>query len=221
MVRPTSVPGQVTVESGAPRLLVLSCPSGAVALNAVITGLAEGIEVHRSLPDPDGRRWRFALAAAPGGGGRASAVLRCVRLAVPRGIGAVRLEVQTRRSPAIPVAPGSTRRVELLCRRGYAPTGYGADGPIGFRSAQPTSGGWVFRLSNPGTDVTTVTMRVRCLERKVSGSGRALSFDVYRARSCGAAGYTLATAFEVGASAGPRNLLCLARESRFSRPAGR
>jgi hypothetical protein len=175
---PSSVERSVTLPADGTRSLTLRCPGEGVALSGAVsssgTGTAGALD---SIPNPDGRSWTFRFASGAGADRRrAAAVLRCMRVRVPRAVRRVRLLTATRRDPDVTVPGGSTRRAALRCPPGFVPTGWGHEGlPPGelrVAAAVPGRGGWEFRLENPGAAVASGTLHIRCLERAQRGRGR-------------------------------------------------
>jgi hypothetical protein len=187
-VDPGSVSRSVIVPAGATRTLTLSCPGSAVALH----GAASSELGTDSIPSSNPQRWTFRLASGPAGPRRrVGAVVRCVRLRVPAGIGDVQLVVGTVRLPHVFVVAGATRRVALTCAPGMVPTGWGleqgsAGRPIAIAAASPTRRGFVFKLENTGNVGASATPRIRCLDRTQRAEGgethsfatRVASFEV-------------------------------------------
>jgi hypothetical protein len=181
-VEPHSITRTATVTAGESRSLTLSCPRGAVALNASVTSLGAGVAVRDSLPGNDARRWTLRLVALEGARRRrVTAELRCVSLKLSNGVTAVQLRTFTERRPELRVPGLSTRRFELRCGRGHIPTGYGLDrgrqgtaeglpsGEVRIAGAVPTRRGWVFRLENTGGARATAGLSIRCLKRTAVG----------------------------------------------------
>jgi hypothetical protein len=181
-VQPHSIARSSTVPAGESRSLTLSCPRGAVALNAAVTSLGAGVAVRDSVPGDDARRWTLRLVALRGARRRnVSAELRCVSLRLSNGVTAVQLRTFTKRRPGLRVPAMSTRRFELRCGRGHLPTGYGLDrgpqgtaqglpsGEVRIAAAVPTSRGWVFRLENTGGANARAGVAIRCLKRTAIG----------------------------------------------------
>jgi hypothetical protein len=167
-VVPESVSKSSTVPANGSRSLTLRCPGASVALNGSPTSLLGT----SSVPGTGPRAWtfRFTAGAAPRSVG---AVLRCVRLELPAGVRGVGLVVGTRWSPRLTLVPASSRRVELSCRRGQVPTGWGIERlqgappeAVAVAAAVPTAKGVAFRLVNTGAVDTDALVLVRCLERR-------------------------------------------------------
>jgi hypothetical protein len=167
VVTPVSVSRSSTVPANGSRSLTLRCPGASVALNGAPTSLVGA----SSIPATGPRAWtfRFTAGAAPRTVG---AVLRCVRLALPAGVRGVGLVVATRWSPTLTVAPASTRRIELRCGSGQAPTGWGLERlegapaeALAVSAAVPTANGFAFRLENRGAVDAGALVLIRCLTR--------------------------------------------------------
>jgi hypothetical protein len=175
VVRPSSVNARTTVPAGGSSTLTLRCPTASIALNAAVTRQGAGVTVRRSAPGGDAGDWSFRLTAAEGARRRGvSAVLRCLKLALPRGVSDVPLAFKTRNRPVVPVAPGASTLVRLGCGRAWTATGYGLDrgagGDVRITSAVPTAHGWSFRLENLGLSPARAGLSVRCMRSEVSGS---------------------------------------------------
>jgi hypothetical protein len=220
VVVPSSVARSTAVPSGGSKTLTLRCPAGAVALNAAVTNHDPGVTVRRSIPGPGPATWRFRLAGADGGGG-VRAVLRCVRLRLPAGVGGVRLDVRTRRPP-VAVPAGGRTTVRLRCGRAWVGTGYGFDpgtfGETRLASVVPRAHGWDFTVQNDSAAAETARVSARCLRQTVTSSqGAQLRFGVTRPRfsdavgappgsagtfthSCGESQFSLATGYAVDAA---------------------
>jgi hypothetical protein len=187
-VDPASVSRSVVVPSGATRTLTLSCPGTAVALH----GAASSELGTDSIPGSNPQRWTFRFTSEAGDPRRrVRALVRCVALRVPAGIGDVRLVVGTARRNDVFVVAGATRRVALTCAPGMVPTGWGlergsAGRAMAVAAASPTRRGFVFQLENTGDVGASATPRIRCLDRTQRAEGgathtfatRVASFDV-------------------------------------------
>jgi hypothetical protein len=219
VVRPSSVSSTALVPAGATRTVSLQCPSSSVALNGAVTRTGPGVTVRRSTPGSQPGTWRFRVAAQRGGGARrAHAVLRCVRLAVPRGLSGASLGVKTRTRPVVPIPVGGTASVAVRCGPAWLATGYGLDaGPSGnvrLASAVPVAHGWDFTLENVGSAPATAGVSARCVRQTVSaqrsGGSAELRFQITRpsqanslgtsprprfSHSCGQRRFSLATGF--------------------------
>jgi hypothetical protein len=182
VVVPSSVARSTAVPSGGSKTLTLRCPAEAVALNAAVTNHDPGVTVRRSTPGRGAGTWSFRLAGADGGGG-VRAVLRCVRLRLPAGIGGTRLDVSTRRPPVVVPAGGRTT-VRLRCGAAWVGTGYGFDpgtrGDARLESVEPRAHGWDFNIANAGSTPATARVTERCLRQAVTSTGGRLRFDVAR-----------------------------------------
>jgi len=232
VVVPSSVARSTAVPSGGSKTLTLRCPAEAVALNAAVTNHDPGVTVRRSIPGRAAGRWSFRLAGAGGGGG-VRAVLRCVRLRLPAGVGGARLDVSTRRPPVVVPAGGRTT-VRLRCGRGWVGTGYGFDpgtgGDARLASVVPRAHGWDFTVQNDGAAAATTRVSARCLQQTVTSSrGARLRFGVARrvfsdlvgarpgsagtfTHRCGNSEFSLATGYAVDADGA---------ELRLTHPEGR
>ena len=182
-VVPTSVARSTAVPSGGSKTLTLRCPAEAVALNAAVTNHDPGVIVRRSIPGSGAGTWSFRLSGADGGGG-VRALLRCVRLRLPVGMGGARLDVSTRRPPVVVPAGGRTT-VRLRCGRAWVGTGYGFDpgtrGDSRLASVVPRAHGWDFTLQNDAAAASTARVSARCLRQTVTSSrGARLRFGVAR-----------------------------------------
>lgn len=189
-VVPSSVARSTTVPAGGSSTLTLRCPTAAVALNAAVTRRGAGVTVRRSIPGAGADDWSFRLSAGGGGAGRRGvrAVLRCVRLDLRDGVFGARLDVSTRRPPAIRVPAGGSTSTALRCAPGFVPSGYGLDrgarGNLTLAAAMPTARGWEFRVENTGRSAGSARLSARCLKRDVSarrgGGGTQLRFGLAR-----------------------------------------
>ena len=214
VVVPSSVARSTAVPSGGSKTLTLRCPAEAVALNAAVTNHDPGVTVRRSIPGPGAATWRFRLTGTDGGGG-VRAVLRCVRLRLPAGVGGARLAVKTRRPP-VAVPAGGRATVRLRCGRAWAGTGYGFDPGTGggtrLASVVPRAHGWDFTVQNDAATAETPRVSARCLRQTVTSSqGTRLRFGVARPRFSDAVGAR-------PGSAGTFTHSC--RESQFSLATG-
>jgi hypothetical protein len=220
VVVPSSVARSTAVPSGGSKTLTLRCPAEAVALNAAVTNHDPGVTVRRSIPGAGAGTWSFRLAGAGGGGG-VRAVLRCVRLRLPAGVGGARLNVSTRRPP-VSVPAGGRTTVRLRCGRAWVGTGYGFDpgtrGDTRLASVVPRAHGWDFTVQNDAAAGRTARVSARCLRQTVTSSqGARLRFGVARPRfsdavgarpgsagtfthSCGQSQFSLATGYAVDAA---------------------
>lgn len=163
VVETATVSRSVSVAPDAARSLTLSCPAGFLALSgAARSGFTTLTE---SFPRSGTRQWTFRFASR-GNRHRAGALLRCVRLDLPVGVGGVTLRVGSAFKGDIEVAPGATRRVRVDCPGGQIPTGWGlrrGRAAVSVAAAVPTAGGWVFDLENRGRSRAETTAYVRCL----------------------------------------------------------
>jgi hypothetical protein len=218
------VAGSTTVPAGGSRSLTLRCPEPSVALNAAVTRRGAGVTVRRSIPVANAGGWTFRLTAAAGARRRAvSAVLRCVRLALPPGVSSAQLLTRTRRPPSIAVPAGSSAPLEVDCARGFAATGYGLDRGAGsdlaIAAAVPSDRGWRFRVENSGGSSARARLSVRCLKSVVTarrgGASTQMTFGLAQRRfsnaigaggagtyshSCGRSQFSVATGSEVDAA---------------------
>jgi len=165
VVEPVSVSQSVSVPAGGTRSLTVSCPGSAVAVGGAPTSFTSA----SSIPTADPREWTFRFSA--GATARtASAVLRCVQLDLPGGVRGVNIGVGTRWLP-LTVAPTSTERAELTCKRGQFPTGWALEradstaDALAVAAAIPTRRGFDFRIENTGALEAAGTLRIRCLGR--------------------------------------------------------
>lgn len=162
-----SVEKSTNVPAGETRSITLKCPARAVALNAAATTELGATD---SIPGGNARRWTFRFTAgATARTGRA--VLRCVRMRLPKGVRGVGLAVETKIEPVFEVPAGSTQRVGIRCSRGEIPTGWGlertgANNGLAIAGAEPTKRGWAFTVENTGSTGAAGALHVRCLERK-------------------------------------------------------
>jgi hypothetical protein len=166
------------------------------------------VTVRRSIPAPNGGDWTFRLTAAAGARRRAvSAVLRCVRLALPAGVSSARLVTRTRRPPSIAVPAGSSAPLEVDCARGFAATGYGLDRGAGsdlaIAAAVPSDRGWRFRVENSGGSSArggaSTQMTFGLAQRRFSNAIGAGGAGTY-SHSCGRSQFSVATGSEVDAA---------------------
>jgi len=179
-VRPVSVAKSTNIPAGETRSLTLRCPARAVALNASAT-----TELADSIPGGNARTWTFRFAARNmARSGRA--VLRCVRMRLPKRVGRITLAVETRIEPIFEVPAGGTQRLAIRCSRGQVPTGWGlertgAGNDLTIASAMPTRRGWAFTVENAGSAGAAGALHVRCLEKRqraASGQHHAFSTRV-------------------------------------------
>jgi hypothetical protein len=168
VVEPVSVTGNVDVPAGETRSLTLRCPARAVALNGA------SLDATSSVPGIGARRWTFRFSAGAGSE-TGSAVLRCVRLRLPRRVSGVGLAVGTVTEPVFELPPGNTQALTIKCPRGHVPTGWGlertgaANGPAA-TAATPTKRGWSFAVVNAGATPAAGNLHIRCLERRQRAS---------------------------------------------------
>ncbi|MEA2362201.1 MAG: hypothetical protein QOD71_1346, partial [Thermoleophilaceae bacterium] len=215
VVEPVSVTGQVDVPAGQSRSLTLKCPAHAVALNGTSTS---ALDATSSTPGADARRWTFGFTG--GASGRAGgAILRCVRLRLPRRVKDVGLAVETRFEPVFEVPPGATQTIDIRCSHGNVPTGWGLernaeDNGLSIAAAVPTKRGWSFTVENTGATGAAGSLSARCLERRQRAStGQRHAFSTRIAsfteqiegsgttsRSCQANEYSVATGVSLPAS---------------------
>ena len=189
VIQPSTVSRSATIAGGATRTLALSCRAPAIALNATASGLPAGAELRRSSPSTGVLGWSLELAAAETAARqRLGASIRCLRLELPTGVRDVSLGAATRRTPAVLVPAGATRRTSVRCERGYIPTGYGIDrggAQLRLAGAFASARGWSFRLANPGGAAAEASVVIRCLRAKVEGlrSGAPVSLRVETRRA--------------------------------------
>jgi hypothetical protein len=215
VVRPSSVTERTVVPAGDTVTVRLHCPAPSVALNGAVTRQGAGVTVRRSTPGNEAGDWNFRLAAAAGARSRAvTMVLRCVRLEVPSGISGARLEVSTRRRPAVSVPAGASTVIRLHCGQARTATGYGLDrgarDDLVLAEVVPAAHGWRFRLENTGSTPATAGVSARCLTTNVRARGGELTFGVTRP--------SFAAAFAAGE--GRRTAFRNCGTSRFSLAAG-
>jgi hypothetical protein len=215
VVEPVSVTGKVDVPSGQTRSLTLKCPAHAVALNGTATS---PLAATSSTPGADARRWTFGFTGGPSGR-TGAAVLRCVRLRLPRRVHGVGLAVETKIEPVFEVPAGSTMQVPIRCSRGNVPTGWGLernaeDNGLSVAGAVPTKRGWAFAIENTGASGASGNLSIRCLEKKQRAAGgqrhtfstRIASFTEQiegsgtTSRSCRGDEYSVATGVSLPAS---------------------
>jgi hypothetical protein len=184
----SSVTGRLVVPAGHPTTMRLHCPSSAVALNAAITSRGSGVAVLRSVPGKRAGGWAFRLAAAGSGSRSVSAVLRCVALQLPEGLVHARLNVRSRTTSGIELAPGATRFVRVGCGRNWTATGYAlrdSSDTVRMAEVAPLAHEWRFTLENTGTSTARAGVSVRCLStavtaRRLGGGSAQLRFGVTR-----------------------------------------
>lgn len=212
VVKPSSVTADVVVPADGTRTVTLECPGTAVALSGAVRQNGPAVTVERSTPGLHANDWRFQLAASGAGGRRVSAVLRCVRLAVPAALSGARLELKTRISAPVTIAGGGTAAVRLRCGPAWLATGHGLDagtsGAVRVASAVPVAHGWDFVLENVGASPVTAGVSARCLRQTVRTGSAELRFLASRpsrgnrlgsrrspsfAHGCGAGLFSLAT----------------------------
>jgi hypothetical protein len=168
VVEPVSVTGNVDVPAGQTRSLTLRCPARAVALNAA------SLDATSSVPGINARRWTFHFSA--GASSETSrAVLRCVRLRLPRRVSGVGLAVGTVIEPVFQLPPGNTQDLTIKCPSGQVPTGWGlertgAANGLAPTAARPTKRGWFFAVVNSGAAPAAGNLHIRCLERRQRAS---------------------------------------------------
>ena len=166
VVRTSSVSRSITVAPGTERTLTLSCRGTSVALSgAARSGLDT---LTGSFPRFGTRRWTFRFAAGDRAR-RASAVLRCVRLDLPKGVRRVRLRVGTALQRDVDVAAGATQGVTVVCPFGAVPTGWGfqrvkADDSLSVAAVVAKASGWRFTFENRGSSGAKVDPYIRCLD---------------------------------------------------------
>jgi hypothetical protein len=212
-VRPSSVSARVTVPAGGARAASLHCPGEAVAVSGAVSRKGAGVTLRHSRPGSGPADWHFRLSAAAGSTDRgATLVLRCVRLAQPRGVFGARLVVKTQRRPGIAVPAGGTASVRVSCGRAWLATGYGIEvgRSTGIRLAGvvPRAHAWAFTIENTGSRSATVTASARCLRQSVDSTRGTLRFRASRptqrntfaggrvhavSHSCGTGRFSLAT----------------------------
>jgi hypothetical protein len=159
VVEPVWVTKHVNVAAGKSKSVTLKCPARAVALNGAAPHAAS------SIPVLDARRWTFRFTR-PG-----NAVLRCVRLRLPRSVHRVSLVVGTVFEPVFELPPGFTQEIPINCEHGQVPIGWGLkrrtdDNGLAIVGAVPTKHGWLFSVKNTGPVGAGGTLSIRCLEKK-------------------------------------------------------
>jgi hypothetical protein len=192
------------------------------------------------VPGRDAGDWSFTFAARRGSRRVAGAELRCLRLTIPAGVSAARLEVRTRRRAGVAIAPGDSRAVQIRCAQGHEGTGYGLGrgtrGDVRIASAVPTASGWSFRLENTGNAEASARVSARCLKRDVQarrgGESTGLRFRISRpefadvaeaggsatfSHSCRRGQFSVATGSEVD----PLDAIALIRSHTAGNRAGR
>lgn len=168
VVSPTSVPQTVEVAAGAQRSATLRCPDASVALHGgPAANPSARVRVDSAPAKGDAGEWRFRFSSRAGGTARA--VLRCLSLRLPAGVGGVSLEVSRVTKTGPPLAPGQTRRVAVDCLEGHVPTGWGLERNAGsaaldVSAALPGRRGWVFGLTNAGPAPAGGTLAIRCVD---------------------------------------------------------
>jgi hypothetical protein len=212
VVEPVSVTGQVDVPAGQTRSLTLKCPARAVALNGA------ALAATSSVPGDNARRWSFRFSAgAAAETGRA--VLRCVRLRLPRRVSGVGLAVGTVIEPILEVPPGGTQSIAVRCPSGQMPTGWGlersgGDNGLALAEVAPTKRGWSFAVENTGAAGADGDLHIRCLERRqrassgqrhafstrVASFGEQLEGSGTTSRSCRAGEFSVATGVSLPAA---------------------
>jgi hypothetical protein len=168
VVEPLSVTGSVAVPAGGTKTLKLTCPTDSVAVGGAPT--SEG--AYDFLPTTGARAWIFRFAAAEGHGRTGGAILRCVRLRLPKDVDGVGLVVGTHWSQRLDIPAVTTSRFGLDCNRGQIPTGWGIERGAGgdarrlaIAAAIPTKRGYVFKLKNTGRADASALVHVRCLQK--------------------------------------------------------
>jgi hypothetical protein len=159
VVEPVWVTKQVAVTPGQTKSLILKCPARAVALNGTSSQAAS------SIPGANARRWTFRFARS------GEAVLRCVRLRLPRNVRGISIIVGTAYEPVVEVPPGFTQTIDVRCPTGQTPTGWGLErsgdaNGLSTVAAVPTAKGWSFAVENTGATGASGTLNARCLEKK-------------------------------------------------------
>jgi hypothetical protein len=206
VVKPSSVTADVVVPAGGTSTVRLECPSPAVALSGAVRQMGPAVTLRRSTPGLGANDWRFRLAADGTGGRRVSAVLRCVRLAVPAGLSGTRLDVKTRSRPSVVIPAGGTAAAQVRCGPAWLATGYGLEagtsGSVRVASAVPVAHGWDFVLENVGAAPVTAGVSARCLRQTVRSGGAELRFRASRPSRRNTLGTRRSPAFAHGCGAG-------------------
>jgi hypothetical protein len=212
VVRPSSVTAAVALASGEARGVHLQCPDPAVAVNGAASRRDAGLTLRRSTPGTGAGDWHFRLTAdADGRTHRGTLVLRCVRLALPTAAFGARLDVKTRKRPAISLGSNRSVAVRVACGPAWLATGYGIHaGSAGIRvtSVVPLAHGWDFTVKNTDARATRVGLSARCLKERVTSTLGVLRFRTTRpsrqnelgparvhslTQSCGSGLFSLAT----------------------------
>ena len=174
-VRTSSVTGRLVVPQGSSSTIRLHCPPGAVALNGAIARQGGGVIVRRSIPGGEGDAWAFRVAAGGAGSREVSAVLRCVSLRLPAGLTHSRLDVRTRSTDGMELAPGETASTRLGCGNRWTATGYGLaggrNGDVRLAAVVPGAHGWRFTLENTGSATAVAGVSAHCLRSRARATG--------------------------------------------------
>ena len=206
VVKPSSVTADVVVPAGGTSTVKLECPGTAVAVSGAVRNKGAAITVRRSTPGLRANDWRFRLAAEGTGGRRVSTVLRCVRLVVPAGLPAARLDVKTQNRSSISIPAGGTAAVQLRCGAAWLATGYGLEadtsGSVRVASAVPVARGWNFVLENVGAAPASAGVSARCLRQTVRAGSAELRFSASRPSQANGLGPSRSFSFAHGCGAG-------------------
>ena len=174
-LRTSSVTARMVVPTGEPSTISLHCPPHAVALNAAIARQGGGVIVRRSIPGRGSGDWAFRVAAGGAGSRAVSAVLRCVSVSLPEGFTRTRVDVRTRTTSGIVIAPGATASVQRGCGNRWTATGYaldgGRNGDVRLAQVVPGAHGWRFTLENTGSTTALGGVSVRCVRSKITATG--------------------------------------------------
>ena len=174
-VRTSSVTARLVVPTGEPSTISLHCPPNAVALNGAIAKQGGGVIVRRSIPGRGSGGWAFRVAAGGAGSRSVSAVLRCVSVSLPTGFTRTRLDVRTRTTSGIVLAPGETASMQRGCGNRWTATGYalagGTNGDVRLAQVVPGAHGWRFTLENTGSSTAIGGVSVRCVRSKITATG--------------------------------------------------
>jgi hypothetical protein len=187
-----AVEKSVPVAPGTVTSSTVDCPRGMTALAGGVRSRPTGSILRASMPSSPGR-WRFRFGALVGARSHAArVVVRCARLQLPAGEPGLDLRVHTA-TRRVPVTALSSATTTLSCRRGFFPTGWGFEerppgspeplGPEEVQVFKALAGRsrYELGLENTGSAGEVVTVRMRCLERRVvTKHGFAHSFRVRR-----------------------------------------
>jgi hypothetical protein len=206
VMKASSVTADVVVPAGGTSSVSLECPGTAVALSGAVRQMGSAVALRRSTPGLGANDWSFRFAANGSGGRRVSAVLRCVRLAVPAGLGEARLEVKTLRRTGVVIPAGGTASVQVRCGLAWLATGHGLEpgtsGNVRVASAVPVAHGWNFVLENVGAAPVSAGVSARCLRQTVRAGSAELRFRASRPSRGNTLGNSSSPSFAHGCGAG-------------------